>query len=164
MQLSCLLVLPPGGAPGLAGFDVCWSGDEGEADRVLAPIRRLGTPAVDSIAPMDYVALQRSGDITDPRAQGQYLKAGFIPELPPGLVSAIVDGFAGNPTPTTIMAFQPGGGAIGRVPVGATAVADMTAATIRENYRQNHDRLVQVKNRYDPTNLFRLNANIAPSV
>jgi FAD/FMN-containing dehydrogenase len=40
----------------------------------------------------------------------------------------------------------------------------MTAATIRENYRQNHDRLVQVKNRYDPTNLFRLNANIAPSV
>jgi FAD/FMN-containing dehydrogenase len=43
-------------------------------------------------------------------------------------------------------------------------VADMTAGTIRENYRQNHDRLVQVKNRYDPTNLFRLNANIAPSV
>jgi FAD/FMN-containing dehydrogenase len=127
-------------------------------------------------------------------------------------VSAIVDGFAGNPTRTTIMAFQPGGGAIGRVPPGDTAfaqrdamanmlcfvdwahgtdpsahiewirrfwttlepfthgfyvndlVADMTAATIRENYRQNHDRLVQVKNRYDPTNLFRLNANIAPSV
>jgi FAD/FMN-containing dehydrogenase len=42
--------------------------------------------------------------------------------------------------------------------------ADMTAATIRENYRQNHERLVAVKNRYDPTNLFRLNANIRPTV
>lgn len=32
------------------------------------------------------------------------------------------------------------------------------------NYGKNYPRLVEVKNKYDPTNLFRLNANIGPSV
>ncbi|WP_406392425.1 FAD-binding oxidoreductase [Streptomyces sp. NBC_00887] len=33
---------------------------------------------------------------------------------------------------------------------------------VRANYRQNYDRLTTVKRRYDPSNLFRLNHNIAP--
>ena len=33
-----------------------------------------------------------------------------------------------------------------------------------ENYGANLSRLVQIKNRHDPTNLFRLNANVVPSV
>ena len=161
---------------------------------------------------MDYVALQRSGDIDDPRAIGQYVKSGFIPELPAALVDAIVAGFEGHPQRTTILAFQQSGGAIARVPTPETAFPqrdaqanmlgfvnwahgsdpsphidwikrfwtaldpfthgfyvndvelDMTAARIRENFRQNHERLVAVKNRYDPANLFRLNANVKPTV
>jgi FAD/FMN-containing dehydrogenase len=35
-------------------------------------------------------------------------------------------------------------------------------ARIRVNYRQNFDRLVQIKTKYDPTNLFHLNQNIKP--
>jgi FAD/FMN-containing dehydrogenase len=34
---------------------------------------------------------------------------------------------------------------------------------IRATYRDNHERLVQVKNRYDPTNLFHVNQNIRPT-
>ena len=34
---------------------------------------------------------------------------------------------------------------------------------IRSNYGDNYDRLVEVKNEYDPTNLFRLNSNIKPT-
>jgi FAD/FMN-containing dehydrogenase len=32
------------------------------------------------------------------------------------------------------------------------------------NYQGNYDRLVDIKNKYDPTNLFRLNTNIRPTV
>ena len=34
---------------------------------------------------------------------------------------------------------------------------------IRATYRHNYDRLLAIKNKYDPTNLFRVNQNIRPS-
>ena len=43
------------------------------------------------------------------------------------------------------------------------ADADVTMAA-STNYRENFPRLVEVKNKYDPTNLFRLNSNVAPTV
>ena len=212
LQIDMVVAQPPGGAPGVTGFAVCYSGRPGQADRALAPLRAIGTPLVDDVAPMDYVALQRSGDIDDPRARAQYLKSGFIPEMPTGLVDAIVDGFEGAPGRTTQLIFQQSGGAIARTPADAAAfsqrdaIANMIAAVdwpagseaaehiewIRgfweplepyttgfyvndaspdatrmatvQAYRQNHTRLVQVKNRYDPGNLFRLNSNVEPTV
>jgi FAD/FMN-containing dehydrogenase len=35
---------------------------------------------------------------------------------------------------------------------------------VRASYRDNYERLVSIKNKYDPTNLFRLNQNIKPTV
>ena len=42
------------------------------------------------------------------------------------------------------------------------AGTDPVAARDRENFGANFERLVAVKTKYDPTNLFRLNANVAP--
>jgi FAD/FMN-containing dehydrogenase len=40
---------------------------------------------------------------------------------------------------------------------------DEGVGRVQATYRDNHDRLVRIKNRYDPTNLFRLNQNIQPT-
>jgi FAD/FMN-containing dehydrogenase len=212
LQLDPFVAPPAGDNPGAAGFGLCYSGPAADLDRTLAPLRRLGSPLADTVGPVDYVALQRSGDIDDPRAVGLYTKSGFITAMTDDLIRAILDGLAGDPRRGTLMVFQQSGGAINRVPADAAAfpqrhvLANMlcfvdwpfaadaaphirwiqqfwgrlepftdgfyindletghTPADVRANYRRNHDRLVQVKNRYDPNNLFRLNANIQPTV
>lgn len=207
------VTLPPGGQPGVVGFSICYSGSESDAEKALAPIRGLGKPLSDNIEAVDYVALQRSGDIDDPRATGIYLKSGFLTDLTPAVTDAIANQLEGHAERMTRVAFQHSGGAIGRVAPLDTAfsqrdarynilgitgwrhgpevnskphmdymrnfwqniephthgfytadlVPDVSQEEIRDNYRANHERLVAVKNRYDPKNLFRLNANVKPT-
>jgi FAD/FMN-containing dehydrogenase len=40
---------------------------------------------------------------------------------------------------------------------------DPSESRLRQNYGSNYDRLVELKNKYDPNNMFRLNANIKPN-
>jgi FAD/FMN-containing dehydrogenase len=205
------MAAPPGGRDGVFEFGICYSGSSGDAERVLAPLRKLGKPLSDSIGPKDYVALQRSSDRSDARNFGTYLKSGFLDDFPASLPAAVVDGFQGHPERFTALFFQQSGGAIGRVANDATAfphrssrfnmlsavswdvardgaphiaygrqywanlgkftngyytneVANEPQRQVDENYQGNIGRLTQLKNKYDPTNLFRLNANVKPTV
>jgi FAD/FMN-containing dehydrogenase len=209
LYLSGGILSDPSGT--FVGFEVCYIGPPAQWDGIERTLRSLGTPIANTIGAADYVAMQKSGDISETRALGMYTKTGFIPSLPPPLIDAIVEGFEAHPDRTTTMGFQHCGGAIARVAGDATAfphrqiLATMLLTSswestvdevphiawlreywrslephtrgfytndaieesqrqIDDNYASNLPRLVAVKNRYDPTNLFRMNANIVPSV
>lgn len=211
LYLDFAVVSKPGTEEGVCLLHACYSGPEDQAEKVLAPIYKAGTPIVDGIKAVDYVAIQRSWDNSDPRSTGSYLKSGFVDEIPDQLVSTISQNYKTFNERGTTMFFQHSGGAIGRVPTDATAfahrksVANMfavvewpmaesrdshvdyirqywkqfepftdgwytndvdthNAKTVNANYQGNYDRLLKVKNKYDPTNLFRLNANVKPTV
>ncbi len=210
LYADAVMMAPRAGKDGMFIIHVCWSGAAGEAERALAPLRKLGTPLADTVKAVDYVALQRSWDQTDPRNDGEYLKSGFINDFPAALVEQLVAGFDAHPERDTTVFFQHSGGAIGRIPVDATAfphrrsrlnvlasvgwpmtgdatphvryvkdywaklepftdgyytneVADEGQRIVDANYQGNLPRLRQIKAKYDPANLFQLNANIVPA-
>jgi len=43
-------------------------------------------------------------------------------------------------------------------------VMDESQGVVNRNYQGNYERLAGLKNKYDPSNLFRVNANIVPTV
>src|SRR5690606_38852404 len=95
LYLSCGIQAAPEGTG--AGFIICYSGPPNRWDGIARTLRSVGTPIFDLVEAIDYVALQRSGDLEETRALGMYTKTGFIPSLPPALIDAIVDGFEAHP-------------------------------------------------------------------
>jgi len=207
LYVDFVMAQPPGGKDPVVLLHVCYSGDN--ADRDMAPFKALGTPVADSIKRIAYVEFQRSGDYTDVRTMGSYMKSGFTTGISEKLIAGVLDGFAGDPARSTAVFTQHAGGAISRPAVDACAfphrhaqhslmsavswkigedaaphmtylrkywatlepltsgfyvneVNDESRAVLNANYRENYPRMVATKKQYDPTNLFRLNANVLP--
>jgi FAD/FMN-containing dehydrogenase len=206
-----MVMMGSGQTASLITFGICYSGPHKQADAILNKVRSAGTVVMDDVGAMDYVALQKSGDVSDVRAIGSYTKSGFSAELSPAFIDTIVRGFEAREGRFTVFATQQCGGAISRVAPDATAfphrginyiplliidwpidsdasehvawlketwrtiephiqgfytndLIDESQEDVNRNYFSNYQRLVALKNQYDPANLFRLNANIIPTV
>ena len=210
LYLDFVLFSPPGGGDSFAIIHTCYSGPSDRAQSVLEPLNTFGKPLVNEVRAIDYVELQRSGDDSDPRSAGQYLKSGFNAGISNELVRSLTEGFEPHPDRATVCFFQHSGGEVSRVPQDATAfahrwathsvfttvawepgvdrgphvdyvrsywndvepntrgfytneIADEAQGIVNRNYEGNFERLLSIKQEYDPSNLFRLNANIRPA-
>jgi hypothetical protein len=80
-ELSMMAVLAelPGLGP-VAAVAVCYAGDVAEGARVLEPLRKFGSPAVDNIAPVPYLAFQGMFDHSGEMGLYHYEQAGYVRE------------------------------------------------------------------------------------
>ncbi|MDH3990029.1 MAG: FAD-dependent oxidoreductase, partial [Gammaproteobacteria bacterium] len=112
LYLDFIMFSPPGNADPVVIIHACYSGPHEKAAAVLAPLTNFGTPLVNQIRTIDYVELQRSGDDSDPRTGGQYMKSGFADGISDQLVASLTEGFEPHIDRTTVSFFQHSGGQI----------------------------------------------------
>src|SRR5512139_2497832 len=62
LYLSCGMQAASDGTG--AGFIICYSGPTSRWDAIARTLRSVGTPIFDQVSAIDYVALQKSGDVT----------------------------------------------------------------------------------------------------
>ena len=108
------------GRPAVA-VAVAWSGDLEEGARVLAPLRAMPPPVVDLVAPMPYRALQSMLDHSAPHGWRFHDRMHYLPAVGDGFIDALLAGFETAPTPQSHVMTAWMGGALDRVPSGATA-------------------------------------------
>ncbi|WP_082126920.1 FAD-binding oxidoreductase [Allosalinactinospora lopnorensis] len=102
-------------------------GDPADADPVLAPLRRLGTPLVDMSATVPYVDSQSALDPLFPDGGRYYWKSHFLDELTDEAISVLVAQEARCPSPESLIVVRTLGGAIARIGDDETAYAHRSA-------------------------------------
>jgi len=110
----------PEGVP-LLGILACYCGDLAEGERVLVPLRKFGTPAMDAIQPMPFPVLQSVLTPAFPDGNHNYWKSTLMRELPDDAIAAIADHAEKLSSPISFVVFEQYGGAAGRVAKDATA-------------------------------------------
>jgi FAD/FMN-containing dehydrogenase len=120
--------VPPGlqGRPAV-GVVAAWFGDLARGSQVLAPLRGFGSPPVDVIQPMPYLALQGMIEGGLPNGRRNYWRSDNLGGLPDAAVDAIASQAAAVTSPLTQIIVIPLGGAVADVPEDATALGGRAA-------------------------------------
>ena len=106
---------------------VSYAGPVEEGERVLAPLREWGPPAIDLVEPMPYVALQALVEAGYPKGLQNYWTADFYDTLPDEAVDVLVEHGTNPVSPHSQTLVVPGGGAIARVSDDAMAFGERHA-------------------------------------
>ena len=198
------------GKPIIALF-VCHSGSVADGERLLAPIKRFGSPVGDAVQRRPYVSQQSLLDATQPKGRRYYWKSEYLATLEPEMIDKVIEHAGRMRSPHSAIVIFPIQGALNEHPDDHSAAGNRDAAfvlnitaswekadddaaniewartawrdmrrfstggtyvnflteeegddRIKAAYGKNHARLVEIKTKWDPTNLFRLNKNIAP--
>jgi len=105
---------------------VCYEGDLDEGQRVVAPLRALAEPIADAVAPIPYPVMYRFTEESTKPA-GVHIRSAFTHEISDAFIERSIELAGAAPSPGAAVQFRPLGGAMGRVPAGATAFAHRDA-------------------------------------
>jgi len=103
------------------GVGCCYAGAVEDGERAVGALRRFGRPLVDLIGPTPYVAHQSALDGTVPHGWHYYWKATNLVGLSDGVIEVVADRAYAARSPRSYTVMFHLGGAVARVPAGATA-------------------------------------------
>jgi FAD/FMN-containing dehydrogenase len=114
------LLHAPDGAQ-IAVIILCHCGPLAEAEAALQPIKKFGTPILDSVGPTSYEETNRMLDAGFPRGALNYWKSNFMSELSDQAIDMLISQFAACPSPMSGLLLEHIHGAATRVGIGETA-------------------------------------------
>ena len=197
----------------IVGLVATYAGPVEEGEAALAPLRELGSPAVNSLGPKPYVAHQKMFDAALPHGRHYYWKSHKLGPLTDEIIDIAIEHASTITSPMSSIPIFGLGGAVARVDEDATAfpyrdashdinivaswlpdqagdadrhiewvrtffaalephsrgvyvnfTSDDAAQRVQSAYTDSQwARLTSLKAKYDPTNFFRMNANIPPN-
>jgi FAD/FMN-containing dehydrogenase len=109
------------GAPLIALIPAYSGANLDEGERLLAPLRAVGSPVADLVARMPYLAMQRLFDAGAPYGVRSYWKSTFLQSLPDAAIDTFVRCAAQRTSTRTMVKLEHAHGAATRVAPDATA-------------------------------------------
>jgi FAD/FMN-containing dehydrogenase len=121
----------------VVSFEAVWSGDPGQADAALAPLRSIGKPIVDTVAAVPYARFQARLDNSNRHGARLYMKSSFVNDFTPELVDEVLD--VHRESPIYAIFFMQSGGAVNRRSSADTAFPHRSAHSNMMVWNQWHD-------------------------
>src|SRR4030095_7730792 len=97
LMLFAGLLTGPDRVTELATIAACHGGSPAEAEAELRPVKEFGSPVMDVIGPMPYVAVNGMLDAAYPKGALNYWKSNFLAELSDDAISVMIDAFGKCP-------------------------------------------------------------------
>ena len=120
LMITGVLLTTPEGHKAV-GVAPCYVGDPAEGERVLAPLKKLGTVAMEKVGVMPYRVVQTLFDEAAVPGRRFYMRSNFLDTIEDSLIEAVAGCFAATPSPLNAIVIPTVGGAVSRVPADATA-------------------------------------------
>jgi FAD/FMN-containing dehydrogenase len=102
------------------------AGEPAAGERAVAPLRALAAPIADALGPMPYPAIYQFTAEAGAPSRG-VVRSAFMSSLTDDAADAVLEAVATSPSPMAIFQLRVLGGAMARVPSGATAFAHRAA-------------------------------------